>query len=199
MKKIRKILTPFALITFFLILNSCSQPSSREESKSTGGEMQMPFEIKSTAFKNNETIPTKYTCDSDDPSPELHLSGIPEGTKSISIIMDDPDAPPGTWVHWLIYDLPPNTTKLEEGISKVEKLPNGASQGIVWGVKDSDFDRVGYYGPCPPPGKPHRYFFKAYCLDKVLGLAPRSTKTQLLKAMEGHTLAQAQVIGLYKR
>ena len=157
----------------------------------------MAFEIKSAAFEGRAAIPKKYTCDGEDVSSPLSWTGAPAGAKSFAIIMDDPDAPPGTWVHWLIYDLPGDTAKLEEGIPKKEGLANGAKQGLVWGV--DSFNRVGYYGPCPPPGKPHRYYFKLYALDAMLGLPPKVTKPKLLDAMKGHILAQAELIGLYKR
>lgn len=157
----------------------------------------MPLDIKSPAFGPNGSIPRKHACDGQDVSPQLSWSGVPKEARSLALIMDDPDAPPGTWVHWVLYDLPASVAKLEEGLPKKETLSNGAKQGLCWGVED--FDRVGYYGPCPPPGSPHRYFFKLYALDKVLDLAPKADKAQLLKAMEGHILAQAELVGLYKR
>ena len=113
------------------------------------------------------------------------------------MIMDDPDAPVGTWVHWVLYDIPAESNRLDEGIPKKEKLPNGAKHGASWGV--DTFERVGYWGPCPPPGKPHRYFFKLYALDRKLGLTPKITVSELVRAMEGHILAHAEFIGLYER
>ncbi len=172
-------------------------PQARKKAKTIPQEAAMPLELKSTAFAANAAIPKKHTCDGADLSPELSWSGVPKGTKSLALIMDDPDAPPGTWVHWVLYDLPPEVSKLSEGLPKKEALANGAKQGLCWGVED--FDRVGYYGPCPPPGSPHRYFFKLYALDKVLGLPSRQTKAQVLKALEGHILAQAELVGIYKR
>lgn len=159
----------------------------------------MTLTITSPAFKHNSYIPKKYACNGEDVSPELKWEGLPAGAKSIAVIMDDPDAPPGTWVHWILFDIPPSPTGLEENVAKEETLPDGSKHGLVWGVNDGDFNRVGYYGPCPPPGKPHRYFFKVYALDKVLGLPPKITKNALLKAMEGHILVQGELIGLYKR
>ena len=102
-------------------------------------------------------------------------------------------------MHWILFDIPPLLTGLEENVAKEETLPNGSRHGLVWGVNDGDFNRVGYCGPCPPPGKPHRYFFKVYALDKVLGLSAGITKNALLKAMQGHILSQGELIGLYKR
>jgi Raf kinase inhibitor-like YbhB/YbcL family protein len=111
--------------------------------------------------------------------------------------MDDPDAPPGKWVHWVVYDLPRDASGLPEGVPRMERLSNNAAQGQCWGVKA--FSRLGYYGPCPSPGPPHRYYFKLYALDRMLGLALRSTNTDVLRAMDGHVLAQADLVGTYRR
>ncbi len=157
----------------------------------------MAFSITSPAFDNGSTIPKNHTCDGTDPSPQLKWADRPAGTKSFAIIMDDPDAPPGTWVHWIIYDIPADTKGLVVGVPKKEKLDNGAKQGLVWGV--NDFSRVGYYGPCPPPGTPHRYYFKLYALDTLLNLPPKATKPDLEKAMKEHVLAEAQLMGKYGR
>ena len=150
------------------------------------------MEIKSSAFGNGESIPAKYTCDGADFSPPLEWSGSPAGTKSFALICDDPDAPMGTWVHWVLYDIPSATTMLAEGITREKELPGGGTQGI------NDFRRIGYGGPCPPGGT-HRYFFKLFALDAMLGLKPGITKDQLLKAMRGHILAEAQAMGTYRR
>ena len=155
------------------------------------------MKLASPAFQASQTIPRKHTCDGEDVSPALEWSGLPPKTLSLALIMDDPDAPPGTWVHWVLYGLPPGLQGLAEGVPKTEGLPNGAKHGLCWGV--DEFDRVGYYGPCPPPGKPHRYFFKLYALDKDIGLPPRATKPKLLESMKGHILAEAEIVGLYKR
>jgi Raf kinase inhibitor-like YbhB/YbcL family protein len=150
------------------------------------------MEIKSRAFGSGETIPTKYTCDGADFSPPLEWTKGPAGTKSFALICDDPDAPMGTWVHWVICDIPPTATMLAEGITREKDLPGGGTQGI------NDFRKIGYGGPCPPGGT-HRYFFKLYALDAMLGLKSGITKDQLLKAMRGHILAEAQLMGTYKR
>ncbi len=150
------------------------------------------MEIKSSAFGSGEIIPVKYTCDGADFSPPLEWTAGPAGTKSFALICDDPDAPMGTWVHWVIYDLPPTATMLAEGITRDRELPGGGTQGI------NDFRRLGYGGPCPPGGT-HRYFFKLYALDAALGLKPGITKDQLLTAMKGHILAEAQLMGTYRR
>jgi len=151
------------------------------------------MQLKSSAFGNGQPIPVKYTGQGRDVSPPLEWSDVPAGAKSFAIISDDPDAPVGTWVHWVIYDIPSNITKLDENVPTKETLSNGAKQGI------NDFGNVGYGGPMPPPGKPHRYFFKLYALDTVLNLKPRSSKQELLRAMQGHILAQAELMGTYQR
>lgn len=158
----------------------------------TGGEV-MALEIKSPAFEEGSSIPKEYTCEGADLSPPLTWRGAPEGTKSLALICDDPDAPMMTWVHWVVYNIPPEERGLSEGIPKEKRLDNGAMQGIT------DFRKIGYGGPAPPPGRPHRYFFKLYALDTKLGLEPGATKKELLKRMEGHILGEAQIIGKFKR
>jgi Raf kinase inhibitor-like YbhB/YbcL family protein len=152
----------------------------------------MEIKVISSAFEEGGMIPPVYTCDGHDISPPIEWNGIPEGTKSIALISDDPDAPMGTWVHWVLYNLSADVRELEEGIPADEILPNGAKQGTT------DFGRIGYGGPCPPGGT-HRYFFKVYALDAQPEPAPAATKDQLLTAMKGHILAQGQLMGKYKR
>ncbi len=152
----------------------------------------MEIKITSSAFEDGGLIPAKYTCDGADVSPPLQWDAVPEGTKSIALICDDPDAPMGTWVHWVLFNLPAEINQLAENIPADKILPNGARQGV------SDFGRVGYGGPCPPGGT-HRYFFKIYALDTEVSLQAGADKRQLLKAMEGHILSQGQLIGKYKR
>ncbi|HOV33498.1 MAG TPA: YbhB/YbcL family Raf kinase inhibitor-like protein [Candidatus Hydrogenedens sp.] len=149
--------------------------------------------IVSPAFKSGSPIPKKYTGDGPDISPPLNWDGIPDGTKSLALISDDPDAPVGTWVHWVIFNIPPTEKGLPEGVPKQNTLANGARQGT------SDFRKVGYNGPAPPPGKPHRYYFKLYALNTMLDLPAGAKKSDLLKAMEGHILAQAEYMGTYQR
>jgi Raf kinase inhibitor-like YbhB/YbcL family protein len=153
----------------------------------------MAFIITSPAFKEGDLIPKKFTCDGPDVSPQLRWGDSPKGTKSFALIADDPDAPVGTWVHWVVFNLPGETTDLMEDVPTQETLPNGARQGL------NDFKRVGYGGPCPPPGKPHRYYFKLYALDTPLNLKPRATKTQVLEAIKGHILGEAQLMGRFGR
>ncbi len=153
----------------------------------------MALTLISTAFKEGELIPKKYTCVGQDVSPTLQWSGAPQGTLSFALICDDPDAPVGTWVHWVFFNIPPEENGLPEGVPTKEAFPKGAMQGL------NDFKRVGYGGPCPPPGKPHRYDFKLYALDALLNLRPRATKSQVLDATKGHILAEAQLMGRFGR
>lgn len=153
----------------------------------------MSIEITSTAFKAETSIPKQYTGDGADQSPLLRWSDPPSGTKSLVLICDDPDAPRGTWVHWVLFNLPAQTSELEEGVPTTAVLASGAKQGT------NDFGNIGYGGPAPPKGKPHRYFFKLYALDVALDLPPGATKSQLEHAMKGHILAEGQLMGNYKR
>ena len=156
------------------------------------GEETMALTVTSTAFQEGGMIPKQYTCDGADISPPLSWSGVPTGTKSLALISDDPDAPMGTWVHWVLFNIPPDTTKLPEKVPADQTLASGARHGVT------DFGKFGYGGPCPPGGT-HRYYFKLYALDTMLDLTGRITKKDLLKAMEGHILAEGQLMGKYKR
>jgi Raf kinase inhibitor-like YbhB/YbcL family protein len=153
----------------------------------------MAFELTSPAFKEGDLIPKKHTCEGADLSPQLRWAGPPKGLRSFALIADDPDAPVGTWVHWVIFNMPADQHELPEGVPPQEVLPNGARQGL------NDFKRVGYGGPCPPPGKPHRYYFKLYAVDVNLDLKPRATKAQVLEAIKGHILGEAQLMGRFGR
>ncbi|GIW41885.1 MAG: hypothetical protein KatS3mg076_2462 [Candidatus Binatia bacterium] len=156
----------------------------------------MAFEIRSEAFAHMGEIPTKYTCEGEDISPPLSWSGVPAGAKSLALVVDDPDAPDPkapkmTWVHWILYDLPPDSTGLPEGVSSAA-LPPGTREGR------NDWQRTGYGGPCPPIGR-HRYFHKLYALDVVLGDLGEPTKARLERAMQGHVLAEAVLVGTYEK
>ena len=153
----------------------------------------MSIELTSTAFKAEKTIPKQFTGDGADQSPSLRWSEPPSGTKSIALICDDPDAPRGTWVHWVLFNLPPQTRELEANVPTTATLGDGAKQG------KNDFGNIGYGGPAPPKGKPHRYFFKLYALDVALDVPAGTTKAELEKAMKGHILAEGQIMGTYKR
>ena len=151
------------------------------------------MQLTSTAFNQGQPIPERHTCDNKNVSPPLKWSGTPAAAKSLALIADDPDAPVGTWVHWVLYDLPPTVNMLPEDLQKGQYTPQGAKQGL------NDFKHLGYGGPCPPPGKPHRYFFKLYALDSVLNLKPGATKAEVEQAMANHVLAEGQLMGSYKR
>lgn len=159
----------------------------------------MSITVKSPAFEHNGYIPDKYTCSGADISPALKWEGVPAGAKSLAIVMADPDASPGTWVHWVLFDIPSAAGGLPENVAKIEVLPDGSKHGLAWGVNEGDFSRIGYYGPCPPSGKPHRYFYKVYALDTMLGLPAGISKNALMDAMKDHLLAQGELVGLYKR
>ncbi len=153
----------------------------------------MSFQISTPAFSGGEMIPKKFTCDGPDVSPQLRWKGAPTGTHSFALIMDDPDAPVGTWVHWVLYNLPANTKELPEGVEKQEQLDGGALQG------HNDFRKIGYGGPCPPAGKPHRYYFKLYAVDTKINLSAGATKPDLERAMKGHILGEAELMGRFGR
>ncbi len=153
----------------------------------------MSLVISSPSLADGAEIHTKFTCDGADISPAVHWSGSPAGTRSFALIADDPDAPAGVWTHWVLFDLPASTTALPENVPKVEELSTGGRQGR------NDFRKIGYGGPCPPPGKPHRYFFKLYALDHPLGLRAGASKQEVEAAMQGHILAEAKLTGRYKR
>ncbi len=150
------------------------------------------MKLTSIAFTEGGMIPARYTCDDVNVSPPLDWEGAPANTKSFALIVDDPDAPAGIWVHWVLFNIPPHTQKLPENVPHDKTLSDGAVQGI------NDFRKFGYGGPCPPGGT-HRYYFKLYALDTILKLAPGSSKRDLVNAMSGHILAEAQLMGKYKR
>lgn len=152
----------------------------------------MSFELTSPAFDEGGTIPSRFTCDGDDVSPALAWAAPPDGTEGFAVIMDDPDAPAGTWVHWVVYDLPPSLSSLEEDVPPRTILQGGGTHG------ENSWGRVGYGGPCPPDGT-HTYVFKLYALDARLGLDPGADKARLLDAMEGHVLAEARLTADYAR
>lgn len=171
-------LHPFLLVApSFLLLAACT----------SSPPPPVTMNISSPAFAHNGSIPAMYTCDGTNVSPSLAVSGVPQGARSLVLISDDPDAPRGTWVHWLLWNLDPTTREIPEG-----SVPTSAIEGTT------SFRKTGYGGPCPPSGT-HRYFFKLYALDTTLNLPPAAHKDQLEAAMAGHILAQAELIGLYSR
>ena len=179
------------------MLSSCSEGKEVvSPDTSEGKEVAMSVTLSSPVFAPNAEIPARHTCDGDDVSPPLQWSGLPAGTGSLALIVDDPDAPDPaaprmTWVHWVLYNLPATADGLPEGVSAAQ-LPAGTREGT------NDWKRTGYGGPCPPIGQ-HRYFHKLYALDTELPDLGRPSKAQLLKAIEGHVLAQAELIGTYQR
>lgn len=150
------------------------------------------MKITSPAFMEGGMIPSKYTCDGQDISPPLEWKDFPDGTESFALICDDPDAPVGVWVHWVLYNIPRNTPRLDENVRPEQEFKSGMRQG------NNDWPKIGYGGPCPPSGT-HRYYFNLYALDTVLDIKPGASKAQILKAMAGHVLAETQLVGKYKR
>jgi hypothetical protein len=157
------------------------------------GQQTSKIELKTTSFEPGGFIPKRFTCEAADVSPALSWSDPPAGTQSFAIIEDDPDAPSGTFVHWLVYDLPAAYRRLPEALSGNDQMAGGGRQGT------NDFSRTGYSGPCPPRGKPHRYYIRFYALDTRTNLRPAATRAELDAAMQGHILAQAELMGLFKR
>ena len=154
------------------------------------------MKLASNAFAHEQPIPKVHTCDGNDVSPPLSWSGVPEGARTLALIVDDPDAPDPrapkmTWVHWVLYDIPADARALDQGVA-AKALPKGTREGL------NDWKRTGYGGPCPPVGR-HRYFFKLYALDAALGDLGRADKAAVEGAMRGHILAQAQLVGTYQR
>jgi len=172
----------FFLLCIILLLSFFASFIQAKETSKKGG-----LTITSPAFKNNEMIQEKFTCDGANVNPLLLISNMPPSTKSFALIVDDPDAPMGIWVHWVVWNIPPDTKEIAE-----DHLPTGARQGL------NDFRKNRYGGPCPPSGT-HRYFFKLYALDSLLDLPLNATKSDLEKAMKGHVLGHAEIVGLYRR
>jgi Raf kinase inhibitor-like YbhB/YbcL family protein len=193
------ILAGAALLISFSFSPPCSSGqittpvSMKSDRYQIRGGSVMAFVLNSTAFANGGGISRKYTCDSADLSPALSWEGAPAGTHSLALIVDDPDAPVATWTHWIIWNISAQATALPEGAPKVAVLDDGARQGL------NDFKRIGYGGPCPPPGKPHRYFFKLYALDAALDLKAGVKRSELELAMKGHVLSETELMGTYRR
>jgi Raf kinase inhibitor-like YbhB/YbcL family protein len=181
---IRSSSIPNLFILFAVMLAGCRSSASTPAEE---GNSAVTLKITSLAFSEGETIPVKYTCDGSNLSPQLDWTSVPQGTQSLALIADDPDTPVGTWVHWVLFDLPPDLTSLPEGASGSGTQGKNSSQSLSYG------------GPCPPKGNPHRYYFKLYALDSLLNLAEGASKAEVEKAMHGHILAQGQLMGLYGR
>lgn len=176
----------FILILCATTIHAMGDKPQKEEPVIT--EQKGSLVIKSPAFKDQEYIPSKYTCQGQNINPHLIFENIPEGTKSLVLIIDDPDAPVGTWNHWIVFNIPAKTKEIKEN-----QTPKGSTLGI------NSANNLEYGGPCPPPGKPHRYLFKLYALDTVLNLKQGARKKDVEKAMQGHILDQTRLVGLYKR
>lgn len=177
-----------------LAISGCStgpQPLPPEPPGRQSPEKKSEINVTSVAFKEGQPIPRQYTCDGINISPPLEWSGVPKTAKTIAIIADDPDAPAGTWVHWLLYNLPAENIGFVENLPMTENLKAGGFQG------KNDFGKIGYGGPCPPSGS-HRYFFKVYALDAELPLKAGATKAEVEKAIEGHVVSQGQLMGVYR-
>ncbi len=181
------------MILMSLVLLGCAtRPQPVVQSPAEVKENKMEIKLTSAAFKEGQPIPRQYTCDGVDVSPPLEWAGVPKTARTVAIICDDPDAPAGTWVHWVLYNLPAENIGLVESLPTTENLKAGGFQG------QNDFGKIGYGGPCPPSGT-HRYFFKIYALDSELPLKAGATKADLEKAMEGHIVSQGQLMGTYRR
>jgi Raf kinase inhibitor-like YbhB/YbcL family protein len=176
------------LIAALPLLCFC-QSDDEKENLNPGGII---MELKSSAFQEEGMIPQKYTCDGENISPPLSWNEVPEGTESFALIADDPDAPGRTFVHWVIYNIPASTTEFPEGVPNDSTVLGGAEQG------ENSSNKTGYMGPCPPSGT-HRYFFKLYALDKKVEGGPGLSKSELIKAMKDHVLAEGQLMGKYQR
>ncbi len=179
----------FVLALLWLLAGAGANAPCAEEVEGGIGTMQ----IQSSAFNEGDTIPTKHTCEGEDVSPQLSWSAPPEGTRSLALICDDPDAPVGTWVHWVLFGLAADTTELPEDVPDGEEVLAGAKHGR------NDFGALGYGGPCPPPGPAHRYFFKLYALDFKPALGAGASKAELMSEIAGHILAEGRLMGRYGR
>jgi len=178
-----------------LLLMACARvPPAPTQSPTPAAQKENKMEIKltSAAFKEGQPIPRQYTCDGVNVSPPLEWTGVPKTAKTVAIVADDPDAPAGTWVHWVVYDLPAENIGVVENLPATESLKAGGFQG------KNDFGKIGYGGPCPPSGT-HRYFFKVYALDAEVSLNAGATKADLEKAMQGHIVGQGELMGTYQR
>lgn len=182
-----------AIAAASLVVAVCARSSSPTSLMGRNGDAPVAFTISSNSFSNGGDIAKKFTCDAADVSPQLAWSEPPAATKSLALLVDDPDAPVGNWTHWVMWNVPPQVRQLAEGVSKIAQLPDGSQQGL------NDFRKPGYNGPCPPPGKPHRYYFKLFALDTALDLKNTSGKRELEAAMKGHIVAETEWMGRYRR
>ncbi len=183
---------PVSALALFVFAACASRPRTIAPAPAPTQSDKSEMKLVSSAFKEGETIPRQYTCDGINISPPLEWSDVPKTAKTIALIADDPDASSGAWAHWVFYNLPADNIGMVENLPASDTLKAGGFQGT------NDFGKVGYGGPCPPSGT-HRYIFKVYAVDSELALKARATKDELLKALEGHVVGQAQLMGIYKR
>ncbi|RLC46918.1 MAG: YbhB/YbcL family Raf kinase inhibitor-like protein [Candidatus Cloacimonadota bacterium] len=186
----KQLISTIGLIILICIIGCKKEKQEEEQNKAVP---QAKIEITSSAFSYGEMIPKKYTADGEDISPSLKWTKLPEGTKSLVLICDDPDAPMRTWVHWVMYAIPPEQDSLPEGIGKEAEVLNGIKQG------KNDFHKFGYGGPSPPKGKPHRYYFRLYAIDIIPDLTIGATKSDVMNAIKGHIIAQGNLMARYQR
>lgn len=187
MKKVLFLVLILVIIGVIFLLFKQASPKNLTNPKVQQVETKTNMQITSSTFTNNKAIPKKYTCDGENVNPELNFSDISKEAKSLVLIMDDPDAPAGTWTHWTLWNIDPKTTKIGE-----RSIPSGATEGTT------SFGKPGYGGPCPPSGT-HRYFFKLFALDTILDLKSQADVSKLEKAIEGHRVGRAELVGLYSR
>ena len=180
-----KLLWPLVIAVAYVAAGCMAETPGTEEA----GDMH----LSSSVFENGERMPVKYTGDGQDVSPPLAWQGAPDGTKAFVLICDDPDAPVGNWIHWVLYDIPADTRALPENLPPREKVLGSARHGR------NDFRKLGYGGPAPPPGKPHRYIFTLYAVDRPTGLPAGAGKGEVLQAVQGHVTAKAQLTAVYSR
>jgi Raf kinase inhibitor-like YbhB/YbcL family protein len=192
-----KIFMAAVVVALLLLGSACAQPSAATGQRQVTENMEKmtysQLSVTSPVFKDNGRIPVKYTADGDDMSPPLTWTDIPEGVSEYALIVEDPDAPGGTFTHWVIYGLPGSYDHLDDGVPQVEELDNGAMQG------PNSMGKIGYMGPSPPRGKPHRYIFTLYALDAKMDLPAGITKEELRSAMQGHIISEGKLTGIYGR
>ena len=180
------------LILTILLSGGCKIKASQNSSTDTT-TMKSSLTIHSSAFQQDSAIPQRFTCQGDNISPAFQWSGAPSGTQSFALVCEDPDAPHGTFYHWVMYNIPATEHGLAENIEKRDRLANGTRQGV------NSFQQMGYGGPCPPPGNPHRYYFKLFALDTQINIPGEATRDELMSAIQGHVLAEGETMGTYQK
>ncbi|MGH9454810.1 MAG: YbhB/YbcL family Raf kinase inhibitor-like protein [Terriglobia bacterium] len=182
-----------AFLVGMLIMGTSYLGRTRRTLGESGAAAPSQMRLQTAAFTQGGFIPARFTCAGQDLSPALAWSDPPGNTQAFALIVEDPDAPAGTWTHWLVYDLPSTAHALPEGVGKTGEISGGGRQGV------NDFGKIGYGGPCPPPGRPHRYFFRLYALNAPLALNAGASKDQVHAALKGHVAAETELMGRFKR